>query len=111
MPMLNIKCTKEISDDLQGELSKAVAGIIGKPEQYVMVVVEKAAILMSGEKGDAAYVEVKSIGGLDGSVNGALTQQICKLLQELLLIPSERVYVTFQSVERDHWGWNGSTFG
>lgn len=111
MPMLNLKCSKEVSDDMQQELSKAVARIIGKPETYVMVVAEKASILMSGEKGDAAYVEVKSIGGLDRTVNGELTDTICLLLNDLLFIPSERVYVTFQSVERDHWGWDGSTFG
>ena len=111
MPMLNIKCTKEISDDLLGEFSRAVATIIGKPETYVMVVAERAAIMMSGEKGDAAYVEIRSLGGLSGSVNRELTQRVCKLLQDLLLIPGERVYVTFQSIERDHWGWNGSTFG
>ncbi len=111
MPMLNLKCTQDISDELKQELSQAVAETIGKPETYVMVVAEKASILMSGEKGDAAYAEVRSIGGLDRDVNQALTQKICTLLQELLLIPSDRVYVTFQSVERDHWGWNGSTFG
>lgn len=111
MPMLNLKCTKEISSDLQKELSMAVATIIGKPETYVMVVAEKASIMMSGEKGDAAYVEVRSIGGLNHSVNTQLTRQICKLMEDLLYIPSDRVYVTFQSIERDHWGWNGSTFG
>ncbi len=111
MPMLSLKCTQEISDDLKRELSAAVAETLGKPEQYVMVVVEKASMLMSGEKGDAAYVEVKSIGGLNGTVNATLTKKICSLLHDLLLIPSERIYVTFQSVERDYWGWNGSMFG
>jgi len=109
--MLNLKCTREIPDELKQELSKAVAETIGKPETYVMVVVEKASILMSGEKGDAAFADIRSIGGLNREVNQVLTQKICALLHELLLIPSDRVYVTFQSVERDHWGWNGATFG
>lgn len=111
MPMLNLKCTQAVSSDLLGEFSAAVAETIGKPEQYVMVAVEKAYMFMSGDEGEAAYVEVKSIGGLSREVNHALTTKICNLLENHLGIPPDRVYVTFQSVERDHWGWNKSTFG
>jgi len=109
--MLNIQCTREIPADVQLQLSSIVADTIGKPEQYVMVVAGQAHVLMSGEKGDAAYVEVKSIGGLNRDVNHALTMKICDLLNDHPGIPGDRIYVTFQSVERDHWGWNGSTFG
>ena len=111
MPMLNVKCSKPVPDELLQELSSAVAETIGKPEKYVMVVAESADLLMSGEKGDAAYVEVKSIGGLDRVVNHELTIKICVLLNDHLGIASDRIYVTFQSVAADHWGWNQSTFG
>ena len=111
MPMLNLKCPKEVPSDLLKDLSGAVAETIGKPEQYVMVVAEKADLLMSGNGGDAAYVEVKSIGGLNREVNHELTMKICILLEDHLDIPADRVYVTFHSVERDHWGWNKATFG
>ena len=77
MPMLNLKCSKPVPDELLEELSSAIAETIGKPEKYVMVVVDSADILMSGEKGDAAYAEVKSIGGLDRVVNHELTIKIC----------------------------------
>ena len=111
MPMLNLKCSKPVPDELLEELSSAIAETIGKPEKYVMVVVDSADILMSGEKGDAAYAEVKSIGGLDRVVNHELTIKICVLLNDHLGIASDRIYVTFQSVAADHWGWNQSTFG
>ena len=111
MPMLNLKCSKPIPDELLGELSSAIAETIGKPEKYVMVVSGSADLLMSGEKGDAAYAEVKSIGGLDRVVNHELTIKICVLLNDHLGIPSDRIYVTFQTVAADHWGWNQSTFG
>lgn len=111
MPMLSLKCTQEVPEELLGELSVAVAETIGKPEQYVMVVSEPAALMMAGKKGDAAYAEVKSIGGLNRQVNHELTMKICILLDDHLGIPSDRVYVTFRSVEADHWGWNQSTFG
>lgn len=111
MPALILKCSKEISPALLGGLSKAVSETIGKPEKYVMVVAERADVMMSGEKGDAAYAEVKSIGGLDRAVNEKLTIRICELLNGYLGIATDRIYVTFQSVSADHWGWNNSTFG
>jgi phenylpyruvate tautomerase len=111
MPMLNLKCTKDIPQELLGELSSAVAETIGKPEQYVMVVAEKTDLMMSGSVGDAACAEVKSIGGLNSSVNRELTAKLCKLLNSRLGIPANRTYVTFESLTADCWGWNNSTFG
>lgn len=111
MPLLNIQCTKEIDADLVKELSSAVAETIGKPEQYVMVCARTAEIMMSGESGDAAYAEVKSLGGLDRVVNHELSMKISVLLNDHLGIAQDRIYITFQSLERDHWGWNGSVFG
>jgi len=111
MPMLNLKCSKPVPHQLLEELSSAVAETIGKPEKYVMVVAESADLLMSGEQGDAAYAEVRSIGGLDRGVNHELTMKLCALLHDHLGIAPDRIYVTFQSVAADHWGWNKSTFG
>ena len=96
---------------LMAALSKAVAGAIGKPEQYVMVTVSHSAMLMSGKRGDAAFVEVLSIGGLNGETNRELSQQTCKLLKDSLGVESDRVYLNFTDVEAGNWGWNGSTFG
>lgn len=111
MPMINLKCSQQIPPDLLSEISAMVALAIGKPEKYVMVVSSKADMVMSGTAGDAAYAEVKSLGGLDGTVNHEITMKLCILLNDHLGIPGDRIYVTFESLERDHWGWNGSTFG
>lgn len=111
MPMLDLKCTEEIPADLLKALSTAVAETIGKPEKYVMVAATKADLLMSGESTAAAVVEIKSLGGLSRVVNHELTMKICVLLSDHLGIPGDCVYVTFQSLERDHWGWNGALFG
>lgn len=111
MPMLNLKCTMPVPDDLLKELSIAVAETIGKPENYVMVAVAQDSIMMSGEKGDCAYAEIRSIGGLHREVNHELTMKICVLLNDHLGIPSDRIYVIFESVAADHWGWNSATFG
>jgi phenylpyruvate tautomerase PptA (4-oxalocrotonate tautomerase family) len=115
MPLLKLETTVLVPEDkrkaLLASLSEAVAGIIGKPEQYVMVSISQGAMLMSGKPGDAAFVDVRSIGGLGGDVNHKLSQQVCKLLADSLGLSPDRVYLNFADVDAGSWGWNGSTFG
>jgi phenylpyruvate tautomerase len=115
MPLLKLETTVTLSDNqrqqLLASLSRIVAETIGKPEQYVMVTIGPAAILMSGKPGDAAFVDVRSIGGLDADVNGQLSQKVCALLTQSLRVPQDRIYLNFSEIEAGNWGWNGSTFG
>ena len=114
MPLLKLETTVPLPEEkgkpLLAALSKAVAGATGKPEQYVMVTTSHYAILMSGQTGDAAFVDVRGIGGLNGETNRKLSQQICKLLKDSLGIGPDRVYLNFTDVEAGNWGWNGNTF-
>ena len=115
MPLLKLETTVALADDkkkaLLASLSKIVAGTIGKPEQYVMVTIAPAAILMSGKSGDAAFVDLRSIGGLNGDVNQQLARKIGSLLKESLGVPPDRIYLNFTDVPGANWGWNGDTFG
>ncbi|MGA2748637.1 MAG: phenylpyruvate tautomerase MIF-related protein [Verrucomicrobiota bacterium] len=115
MPLLKIETTVVLTDDkrkaLLAALSKIVAETIGKPEDYVMVSVSPAGILMSGKPGEAAFVDVRSIGGLRGDVPRTLSRKICALLGEFLGIPQNRIYLNFTDVEAGNWGWKGDTFG
>jgi len=115
MPLLKLQTTVALSEDIRkaflASLSKAVASTLGKPEQYVMVSISQAAMVMSGRSGDAAFVDIRSIGGLSSEVNRNLSQQVCKLLTDSLGISPDRIYLNFTDVEAGNWGWNGSTFG
>ena len=115
MPLLKLETTVVLSEDernaLLASLSKTVAETIGKPEQYVMVTASRAAMLMSGQPGDSAFVDFRSIGGLTAAVNRTLSQQVCKLLNDALGVPPNRIYLNFTDVKPSNWGWNGSTFG
>jgi phenylpyruvate tautomerase PptA (4-oxalocrotonate tautomerase family) len=57
MPLLKLETTVVISEEkrktLLTSLSKTVAETIGKPEQYVMVSVSQAGLLMSGKADEA----------------------------------------------------------
>jgi phenylpyruvate tautomerase PptA (4-oxalocrotonate tautomerase family) len=114
MPLLKLETSVALPEDkrdtLLAALSKAVAGVTGKPEQYVMVTASQAAFLMSGKPGAAAFVDIRGIGGLTGSVNRKLSSEVCKLLGEVLGIPAQRVYLNFTELEAGNWGWNGNTF-
>ena len=115
MPLLKLETTVPLLEEkgkpLLAALSKAVAGATGKPEQYVMVTASHSAMVMSGKAGEAAFVDVRSIGGLNAETNRKLSQQISKLLKDSLGIAPDRVYLIFTDVEAGNWGWNGSTFG
>src|ERR1017187_9441912 len=97
MPLLRLETTFVLSEDkrqaLLAALSKTVAETIGKPEQYVMVSASQATMQMSGTPGDAALVDVRSIGGLTGDVNRKLSQKVCKLLSDSLGVPPNRIYL------------------
>jgi phenylpyruvate tautomerase PptA (4-oxalocrotonate tautomerase family) len=115
MPLLKLETTVALTDEkrksLLASLSKIVANTIGKPEQYVMVTASQVAAVMSGKSGDAAFVDIRSIGGLSGDVNRNLSQQVCKLLNDSLGLAPDRIYLNFTDVDAANWGWNGSTFG
>ena len=115
MPLLKLETTVPVSDgqreQLLASLSKIVAETIGKPEQYVMITIGTSSIFMSGKPGDAAFVDIRSIGGLSAEVNRQLAQKVCALLAQSLRIPQNRIYLNFTDVDAGDWGWNCSTFG
>jgi len=115
MPLLKLETNVTLTEDkkkaLLAALSQIVAGTIGKPEQYVMVTVGSAAALMSGKPGGAAFVDVRSIGGLNNHVNRQLAQKVGAALKEALGVPPDHVYLNFTDVAAGNWGWNGDTFG
>jgi phenylpyruvate tautomerase PptA (4-oxalocrotonate tautomerase family) len=115
MPLLKLETSVDVSTQQRTELLPALSRIlaegIGKPEQYVMVTIAAAAISMAGDRGDAAFCDIRSIGGLEGEVNRRLSRRICDVLQTSLGIAPDRVYLNFSNVSAADWGWSGRTFG
>ncbi|XP_062164782.1 uncharacterized protein LOC133871358 [Alnus glutinosa] len=115
MPTLNLFTNLPVdavmASDILKDATKAVAKIIGKPESYVMILLNGGVpIAFAGTEEPAAYGELISIGGLGASVNGKLSSTIAEILQTKLSIDSSRFYVKFYDVERSFFGFNGSTF-
>lgn len=115
MPLLKLQTNVVLDEEKQAtlltDLSRLVAETIGKPEPYVMVTAAPASLLMSGKSGAAAFVEVRSIGGLGTEVNRQLSEKICAALQQSLGVSPDRCYLNFTELQAGDWGWNGETFG
>lgn len=115
MPLLKLDTSVALSDemkrDLLPKLSRLVAETIGKPEDYVMVTISSSAILMSGKPGDAAFVDIRSIGGLSKNVNQQFSNKICALLKDSLGLAADRVFLNFTDINAPNWGWKSSTIG
>ncbi|XP_020227962.1 macrophage migration inhibitory factor homolog [Cajanus cajan] len=115
MPTLNLftnlPVDTVVASDILRDATKAVAKIIGKPESYVMILLNGGVpIAFAGTEEPAAYGELISIGGLGPSVNGKLSSTIAEILQTKLYIDSSRFYIKFYDVQRSFFGFNGSTF-
>ena len=115
MPLVRIETSAEMTDTsretILRSVSREVAKILGKPDKYMMVVMLRVPILMGEGDSVAAFVDVRSIGGLSPDVNKMLSSRLCGLLRQHLGIPGDRVYLTFADVAAANWGWNNSTFG
>ncbi|MCU7844020.1 MAG: hypothetical protein KZQ93_09295 [Candidatus Thiodiazotropha sp. (ex Monitilora ramsayi)] len=114
MPLLKITTNKDIDTDKRPALLKAasenVANMLGKPERYVMVVLEtNPDMSFAGETSPLAYLELKSIG-LPGDRTTEFSNFLCELVSAQLEIPADRVYIEFSDAERHLWGWNSATF-
>ena len=113
MPLLKLQTSSEISneDKLMESLSAAVSDVTGKPEQYIMIALEKGTFMMGSKKAVAAFAEVRGIGGINREINKKLSERICSIINEELGIPAERIYINFFDIPASNWGWNSSTFG
>ena len=115
MPLLKLETTVSLSDEkrkaLLESLSAIVAKALGKPELYVMVSISPAAMIMSGQPGAAAFVDLRSIGGIGSDANRKLSRDICQVLERSLEVPPSRVYLNFSNIAPANWGWNSETFG
>ncbi len=117
MPLIELDTSCDLSgadrrEAVAKELSRLAASCIGKPEQYVMACVrDNVTMTMGGATGAAALVSVKSIGGLSKDVNQKLAAQVSPMLQKELSVAEDRVYLTFEELDRTHWAWKADTFG
>ena len=114
MPFIKIQTNQRLSESdaraLASQASASVAGLLGKPEAYVMVSVESNTVMQfAGNDDPLAYLELKSIG-LPQSITASTSRALCDLIAKETGIAMNRIYIEFTDAPRHMWGWNGDTF-
>ena len=112
MPILKIQTNTSLDDaeSFRKEASSFVSEMLGKPENYVMIVLEQSDIMFAGKNDPAAWMELKSIG-LPEDRTADFSEKLCDFILEKTGIPKARIYIEFTSTERNMLGWDGKTFG
>jgi len=115
MPTVKVTTSKTLEraqkEALCLELSSAVAGILGKPEAYVQVLVSDDATISFGGSFSvpSAFVAVLSVGEFVPGATRKLSAALGAIL-ERFGIPPDRLYVNFFARRGEEWGWNNTTF-
>ena len=116
MPRLTIRVNvdrpREEMLALAQDLSKKLAELIGKPEQYIGIDIQTNQILcFSGDAtAPCAFCQVTSIGNIDLEHNTAISAHLAGALEAAFGIAPNRYYCAFDDYERANMGWNGKTF-
>ena len=98
------------TDELIEKASAMVAEVLGKPEKYVMVIIEEnREMLFGGHTDPMFFCELKSIG-LPKEKTREISAKITAFISEETGVKPERIYIEFADAERSMWGWNGATF-
>ena len=112
MPFIQVNTSsKSIVDNdlLQKEISKLVADLTGKPEDYVMTMIQSNSdMTFSGSDDPCCFIKLKSIGSLNPS---SMSKSLCELITSKTNIKINRIYIEFSDVRASNWGFNSSTFG
>ena len=115
MPMIRVQLSTSVDEgtktSLMQSLSKAVAGGLGKPESYMMVVLEpETAMLMAAQGDPAALVEIRSVGSISPDQARKLSATVSEIIASTG-ISADRIYSNFMGVQGAMWGHGDRTFG
>ncbi|WP_320664757.1 phenylpyruvate tautomerase MIF-related protein [Prochlorococcus sp. MIT 1223] len=112
MPLIKIQTSLKSIDDSDKfltALSSELAKSTGKPESYVMTILQTNIPMTFGGSNDpSCFIEIKSIGSLKPA---EMSKSFCSLVSRATNIPSNRIYIAFEDVSPSKWGFNGNTFG
>jgi phenylpyruvate tautomerase PptA (4-oxalocrotonate tautomerase family) len=114
MPTLIIQTNVRIPPERRKVILEAASSLVaeqlGKPESYVMVLLQhNPDTLFATDDGPAAYLELKSLG-LPEDRSGAISAALCAFMERQFGVPPARVYIELASPPRHLFGWNGGTF-
>ncbi len=111
MPLINVRTSISIlnANELLKGLSLKMAELTCKPESFVMTSLESnCQMSFSGTTDPCCFIEVKSIGALKPSI---MSEVLCKYISQETGIETNRIYIQFEDIKAECWGWDSRTFG
>ena len=110
MPFINISTSVKVDDKkkLLEEISILISSLTNKSKRFVMAKLEDNSNLFFDDESPCCFLEIKSIGSLNPS---EITRPICTFVYEKMGISIDKIYICFEDVPAEMWGWNGRTFG
>ena len=110
MPFINISTSAKVEDKnkLLEEISILISSLTNKSKKFVMTKLDDKSKLVFDDESPCCFLEIKSIGSLNPP---EMTKTICSFIHKKIGIPIDKIYICFENVSAEMWGWNGKTFG
>jgi len=110
MPFINIVTSANVDDKnkLLEEIILLTSSLTNKSKRFVMAKLEDNSNMYFDDESPCCYLEIKSIGSINPS---EMAKPICNLVCEMIGIPLDKIYISFEDVPASMWAWNGRTFG
>ena len=116
MPLIKVHYAGETQTEqlnqLTAVLSTILSSVLGKSEDFIMVIFQKTESQSFGcdLSLPSLYAEVKNVGFISTEISNQLSMDLTNALVESFDVSASRIYIEFQESARHHWGWNGKTF-
>jgi len=113
MPIAIVNLGTKVKDEVKAEIAKEAMNIlstvIGKPIMYCACQVVETVGGFSGEVVPSAFVDIRSIGGLQGKQKD-LSDKFCTLIEGKTSIKGDKIYLNFTEFSGSNWGFNHKSF-
>ena len=115
MPFFSLTTSQSLSpeteDDIISEACDAVKDVLGKPEEFLISLVNANRSVRFGRGAEpAAWIEFKALG-LPVDAIPKLAERFAGSVSRLTGVPEDRIYTVCEDVPRTHWAKGPNTFG
>ena len=110
MPFINIATSACVYDKktFLEDITSLISSLTNKSKKFVMAKIDDNSEMYFADESPCCFLEIKSIGSLNPS---EMTKPICNFVNQKIGIPIDKIYICFQDVPAEMWGWNCRTFG
>lgn len=111
MPYIAVSTSKTVTNtqkaNVIARLGEKISVIPGKTEEKLMIEISgEKTMAFAGKQRELAYVDVKCYGTVKFSDKKAFTEEVFKIIEEELSLPTDAIYLSFGEFET--WGTMGS---